>query len=105
MILGYTLYAVGFFFILGWSLKLLKDRKKKAFKKSVEAWSKSYIDGDDESKLDWHDKNRMEMPDSVLLGYYNIILSQHKRGFDREKTLAKYINELEFRGLKYEEPR
>lgn len=98
MILGYIFYTIGLLFILGWGFKLLKYRKKKAFEKSVENWYGS--DG-----VDWHDKNRMEMVDSTLLGYYNIILSQQKRGFDRERTLVKYVNELEFRGLKYEEPR
>ena len=39
--------------------------------------------------------------DFTLLTYYNMIKRQHYKGISREPTLVKYINELEYRGLKY----
>lgn len=47
------------------------------------------------------DDRRASLSDAVLLRYFKIILAQAKDGHDREEMLLKYINELEYRGLKY----
>lgn len=50
---------------------------------------------------EYHDKKRSELSDFILNYYYESILIQCKK-FDRpDDTLLEYINELEYRGLKY----
>ena len=48
------------------------------------------------------DKERSEFSDFILLCRYKIIKRQCEQGYDKIETLLKYVNELEYRGLKYE---
>jgi len=48
------------------------------------------------------DTKRASMSDHQLLLNYTIIKEQVKRGYRGDKTLVEYVNELEYRGLKYE---
>lgn len=50
---------------------------------------------------EYHDKKRSEYSDFILLYYFSIIKHQCKYGDRGLDTLLEYINELEFRGLKY----
>jgi len=48
------------------------------------------------------DEERKEMSDGVLLYRYMIILGQLERGVREDDTmLINYINELEYRNIKY----
>lgn len=48
-----------------------------------------------------HNKVRSEYSDSTLLRYFKLIREQSKWRGRQIDTLIKYINELEFRGIKY----
>lgn len=48
-----------------------------------------------------NDKRRSEMSDFVLLYYFEIIKYQCKCGRRSVNTLLEYINELEYRGIRY----
>lgn len=50
---------------------------------------------------DYHNKKRSEYSDFILLMYFKIIRYQCKYQGRQLDTLLEYINELEFRNLKY----
>lgn len=50
---------------------------------------------------DYHNKKRSEYSDFILLMYFKIIRYQYKYQGRQLDTLLEYINELEFRNLKY----
>ena len=50
-----------------------------------------------------HDEERSKLSDGVLLIRYNTIKAQILRGDRSDDVILEYINELEYRGLKYEE--
>lgn len=50
---------------------------------------------------DYRNKQRSEYSDTILLWYFKLIRYQCKYQGRQLDTLLEYINELEFRGLKY----
>ena len=52
---------------------------------------------------DFQDERRSSLSDTNLLLYYAIIKKQVEDGTRDGTVLIEYINELEYRGLKYEE--
>jgi len=52
---------------------------------------------------DYRDDKRASLSDTNLILYYNIIKKQVEDGTRDGTVLIEYINELEYRGLKYEE--
>lgn len=53
----------------------------------------------------YHNDRRVELSDYILLERHGIIKIQYELGCRPDDTLIKYINELEYRGLKYEDVR
>lgn len=51
---------------------------------------------------DYFDKQRSELSNFTLKFRYGIIKRQVEAGLRSDETLIKYINELEYRELKYE---
>ena len=50
---------------------------------------------------DYHNKRRSGYSDFILLHYFKIIRYQCKYLDRKDDTLLEYINELEYRGLRY----
>ena len=49
----------------------------------------------------YHDEKRMAMSDYILVFYYKIIRHQCKYGDRSIDTLLEYINEMEYRNIKW----